>query len=167
MTIYSPPVNTYIPIGSYTLASATSEISLTGFSGYRDLILTADFQASTGGIFGMRFNGDNVTSYQRIYMIGDGTNDVGGTDTSFTYLRLKATGTFRTMVRAQINDYEQTDRLKTALIRSDSGTGAGGGETIATAGHWPKTTAITSIQCFVTAGTFDAAATFTLHGIEA
>lgn len=167
-TIYTPPVSTYVALATTTLSGAVSNVSFSNLptNTYKDLFVVADFQASTGGIFGMRFNNDSATSYSRRYMIGDGTTATGGGDSSFNYFRLKATGTFRTMIKADILDYRQTDRNKVLMFRGDAGYNGGGGEVIFTAGGWPVTNAVTSIQCFLTAGTFNVGSVFSLYGIE-
>lgn len=148
------------PLATTTLSSSASTVSFGSIpSGYSDLMVVADFQASTGGLFGMRLNNDSSTSYHRRYLIGGGTSATGGGDSSYTYFRVKATGTFRTIIEAQVFDYSKTNKQKMTLFRCNASA-----ETVLTAGNYPQTTAVSSVECILTTGTFNAGATFSLWG---
>lgn len=172
-TVYSPPVSTYVPLGSITLASTATEISFSGFSSsYKDLILVGDFARSGSSNSGytvcLRFNGDTGSNYSDVAAGGDGFNTSGYSNNySGTFLRQ---GYFASDVtvggfHTQIFDYSGTSKDKGILTRESRGARGLGPQMYA--GRWISLDAITSITVFPNGDAFAAGGTFSLYGIGA
>lgn len=162
-TVYTPPVNTYIPIGSVTLSAATSEVVFSSLptSGYRDLVLVMNGQTAATDNIGWQANGDTGTNYQTIQALG-GTS---GAVSNATARPWGFAGTSYAQPSVNITqwlDYSATDKDKTTLGRANSPTN----EAAMTASRWANTSAITSLRIFPSlGGNFAIGSTFSLYAI--
>lgn len=160
------PTPTYTPIASVTLTSATSSVLFNNLptTGFRDLVLT--FQASTtaAGV-GVRFRpNSDAGNASSVYMYGVNASTVASSTASvmdifYTDATTPYSGTL------QIMDYARTDKHKTALIRSGSGSSTNGSFVWAFAHRWASTAPITSFELVTSSSTLTAGSTFNLFGI--
>ena len=162
--------NTYVALRTETVATATSSVtfSLSGISGYTDLVLVSQIKALGGDTNArIRFNGDTTSNYSYTYLSGSGS-------AAFSNRASSATGGYiDTYGQPQVNfnysnithifNYANTTTFKTVLSRANNA--ASGVD--ATVNLWRKTPeAITSITIYSNnANTFDVGSTFNLYGI--
>ena len=152
----------YLPLATVTLASSASAVTFSNIPAtYRDLICVVNHTKNTLTTFTIRFNGDNTSgNYTSVYMVGNGSSAVSGTETGFTFAFSDTP--VNTQV-CQIMDYSATDKHKTMLLRhSDSSR-----QSAAYAARWANTAAITSMAIALSSGTFSAGSTFNLYGVIA
>lgn len=162
-----PAGSTYSTIATTTLGSAASSYTFSSIPGtYTDLVLIASaknstYNASSGEL---RFNSDTGTNYSSTAISGDGT-------TAASYRATNATSVqcFRTNISdngtsvINIQNYANTTTYKTVVSRTGTAT-----VTVAFAGLWRSTSAITSITVKPEDGTtFSTGSVFTLYGISA
>jgi hypothetical protein len=151
-------------LATVTLGASASSVTFSSIPAtYRDLILIVT--ASGGGEVDerLRFNGDTGSNYSFVRMYGDGSTTVSSSTTT-TYIRNIAFGLSALHnVIIQIMDYSATDKHKTTLGRGNNAST----NTIATAGRWANTAAITSIDYSFSSGSFPAGSTFNLYGVIA
>ena len=160
--------NTYIPLATQTLGSATSSVTFSSISGaYTDLVLVIDGRVTVdaSAIIG-RFNGDSGSNYNITELYGNGTSATGyrWASQSFfaasTYAMGLSSASPSTVV-INIMNYANTTTHKTVLTRSSDG----GKGVSAVISRWSSTAAITSIV--VSVSNFDTGTTFNLYGIAA
>lgn len=168
-TVYSPPVSTYTALATYTVTgSAKSSVTFSSIptSGYRDLILVSNIDATAFSEFRMRVNGDTGSNYPSVRMQASSGGTYASATFNFTYFRLSGNsdmGTDFSFVSViQIMDYSATDKHKAVLVRANSSYG-----TDAHAGRWANTGAVTSLEIYPSTGNLDVGSTFSLYGIEA
>ena len=167
-TVYSPPVSTYVPLATITLASTDSEVVFSSIPAtYRDLIVVCSVRNSgtTDGFLGLRFNGDTATNITNVWMFGrnSSTDSAANTDSLTLGMQLNETGnSFDTHIY-NIMDYSATDKHKTILARSHAGTA----ELRMGAARWADTSAINEIKISLNTGTLSSGSIFSLYGIEA
>ena len=162
--------NTYTPIVTTTLGSATSSYTLTSISGaYTDLILVATFVPGATNFDFQVGNGsaDTNTNYSSTRLWGNGTS--AGSDRQLN----NATGmmgnvtnptTVPIHVITQFNNYSNTTTNKTALSRY----GISDSYTFRISGQWRSTSAINTIRIHSTSGqNIPSGCTFTLYGLAA
>lgn len=161
---------TYEPITTTTLGSAQLSVTFSSISSaYTDLVLVCNFGVSGTTNVGMRLNGDTGSNYSATFLDANGTSAVSGrfsnqTRIIFTASSWYAATAFTNTLIVNLADYLNTTTYKTSLTRFGS-TDRG---TLALAGLWRNTTAITSLEIFVDSGnTFSTDSTFTLYGIKA
>lgn len=162
------PTATYIALANLTLSSAQKTITFSSIPGtYRDLVLVMDHLV-TGAASNkiVRFNNDSGSNYPWVYMGGNGTSAISGTNTSTSLLvEALAAGstTERLLTITNIMDYSTTDRHKTTLTRN----GRAGQGTDAIICRWANTSPITSISITQNNAIADFAlgSTFALYGI--
>jgi hypothetical protein len=157
------PSPTYTPLATVTLGSSASSVTFSSISAtYRDLVIVLDGTATANTVLRFRYNGDTGNNYERVGMSGNGTSasPFSGVNTS---LRLVGWRTARTNAIHQVMDYSATDKHKTSLTRAN----ATDSETVAAAGRWANTAAITSIELSLDANQFATGSTFALYGIAA
>jgi hypothetical protein len=168
-TVYSPPVETYIALAEIELASATSSVTLTGFSqDYRDLVLVVT-GGVTSGIANVRMslNGDTTNAnYGFVHMSGTGSSTNSTAPSGSSVARLinyygYPEADLKLNIIVNIMDYSATDKHKTSLARSNH---ADNGVT-ALATRWANTNAVTSLLIDVDSSTFAIGSTFSLYGI--
>lgn len=161
MTVYSPAINTYVPLESIVLTNAASSVSFFNISqSYRDLIVVVSGGIGTSGTTSVeiRFNGDTTAAnYSMVWM--EGTS--GGAASSTSNLWAVLDGSNSNFI-LQVMDYSATDKHTTALIRSNSA----GADVRAAAGRWANTAAVSSILIYDSAGqSLTAGTTLTLYAI--
>jgi hypothetical protein len=157
------PTTTYTPIASITLAATATEVSFSSIpSGYRDLILVANFSVtSTGQVVELKINGSS--SGTMVGMRGNGST-TASYSVSTMYLHYAGGTTSGLEIGiAQILDYSATDKHKTILVRSDNAAS----KSEAMANRWASTSAVTSVAVAPSAGSFTIGSTFNLFGIVA
>ena len=162
--------NTYTPIASVTLSSASATVDFTSIpQTFRDLILIVDGKAATAQtFFRMRVNSDSGNNYNVVNMMGasNGSNSYSssnqnGFDLDFFVSTITTDNNF---FQIQFLDYSQTNKHKTMLLRSKTYRDT----ELATnsiAGRWASTSAITSMSIFLNAGNLASGSTFSLYGI--
>jgi hypothetical protein len=159
-TVYSPPVSTYVPLATITLASTDSSIVFSSIPAtYRDLVLIANRKVgSATPSEKIYLNGDTGANYTRVGMFGDGSNDdsYSGTNDS----TVSATTTFSVAVY-QFMDYSATDKHKTFLVRGGSASHL----IIASAHRWANTSAVNSVTIQIASSSYSIGSTFSLYGI--
>lgn len=160
------PSPTYTPLANLTLSSTASSVTFSSISSaYRDLVLVSSTALSSGSAQQFyRFNGDSGANYSYVFMETYSTTTVStswfGENRIYAQTYSSEQRTTQGNAIMQIMDYSATDKHKTALIRMNTDVA-----TIATAGRWANTTAITSITTSLSAGTWVAGSTFALYGI--
>jgi len=154
--------NTYVALDKVTVGTATPSITFTSISGaYTDLILI--IKATTlSANYNLRFNGDTGTNYSDTNLWGNGASAVSGRSSNNTVIGLTFTSSGEPMSKIQIQNYASTNIYKGVLIRQDDASNA----TMATAGLWRNTAAITSIS-IISPGNIPVGSTFSLYGIAA
>jgi hypothetical protein len=160
-------VSAYVALANVTLSSAAATITFSSISGaYRDLILIANASITSGSAKSViRFNSDSGTNYNLVTMEGDG----GSTNYFLASLSsIQGGGNNNNLSTAlgqftyNLMDYSATDKHKSVLVRSDN-SGLG---TIAAAGRWANTAAITTLSVGLSsASTYVTGSTFALYGI--
>lgn len=162
------PTTTYTPITTTTLVSASNSITFNSFSGYTDLYLIVSGKSDGANAdYGLRFNGDTGSNYSRIYLYGSGSGSAtSGTTANSSYMNLMNFSNVQPEVnRVHIMNYSNSTTNKTALSRIDDVASLG---TVAQAGLWRSTAAITSLTVLTTGSSFLQAGTMlTLYGIKA
>jgi hypothetical protein len=157
-------------LANTTLSATATSVNFASIptSGYKDLILIANFtQATTAGNLAIRLRGDTTASYGVMNMRGDGSSASSNRPSSSGYsnsIELNYSLDIVNSTRAQsiitIPSYAQSSYIKTVIARTDNSSLA----TIATVGQWNSSNTVTSVNIF-TSGNFAAGSTFALYGI--
>ena len=155
---------TYTLIDSEVLASTAASVTFSSIpADYRDLILVCDASSTSGSARGMtlQFNSDTGSNYSRVLMSGDGSVAASSTITNDKMLvgRLAATGG-RGISTIQVMDYSATDKHTSVLSRGNDAAS----QTLAVAGRWANTAAVTSIT-LDPGSNFESGNSFYLYGI--
>lgn len=152
----------YTLIATQTLVAPSGTVTFSNIPGtFKDLVLECSGMA--GATLYLQFNSDTASNYSRTYVSGSGTAAVSGRNTSLTGHPFGAWST--TVVCASILNvlsYANSNVYKTAIgrdNRSDDGTQAG-------VYLWRSTSAISSMNVYVTSGTISANSTFKLWGVS-
>jgi hypothetical protein len=160
--------NTYVALRTETLVSAASSVtfSLSGISGYTDLVLVTTHTCASGSnnTLSLQFNGDTTNLYSRTFIYGDGSTagSARGSNETAIYTGFAGSNSDITQTNINIQNYNNATTFKTVLSRST----VPAGQTRATVSLWRKTPeAITSILIFPASGTFAIGSTFSLYGI--
>lgn len=160
---------TYDKIGTTTLSSANSSISLGSIPNtYTDLRLVFRGGASTGAQFRLRFNGDTGTNYSSTIIGSTGSTPSSTRYTSVDGIKsgYNIGTTNYTLITCDIFSYAGST-YKTALLNYSNDQN-GSGETQITVGLWRNTAAITSIGLDLIGGTnFRVDTIATIYGIKA
>ena len=159
---------TYVLLNQITLAASASSVTFSNIpQTFGDLVLIMEHTTSVAANKLVRFNGDGGSNYPWVYMGGNGTSAISGTNTSTSLLvEALAAGstTERLLTIVNIMDYSATDKHKTALTRN----GRASQGTDAIACRWANTAAITSISIELNnSASFPSASTFSLYGVFA
>jgi len=161
---------TYTLIDSTVLGSSASSVTFSSISqDYRDLVLVVELVSTNTSFAALRFNSDSGSNYSNVWMQGDGSTASSSSQTT-TYIRgfSSAARTNPIMATFQIMDYSATDKHKSTLTRSlDPGLSTPVDKTVAYAGRWASTSAITQIDVVAISNSYDVGSTFYLYGIEA
>ena len=167
-----PAAQTYEPIATTTLGSATGTVTFSSIAGtYTDLVLICNIaQAAGNNSLRIRYNSDTGTNYSRTYLLGNGsTASSGRTSSDVSGYLSETTGstTLELAVVAHIMNYSNTTTYKTHISRSNRASSS----VDATVGLWRSTSAITRIDLAMggsfPANNFATGSTFTLYGIKA
>jgi len=160
---------TYRPIATQTLGSAAGTVTFSSIPAtYTDLVVVSNYQTNAGAVttLQMKFNSDTTANYSYTRFYGDGSSGASSravrTD-NIAGIGIIDSSAYMTNI-AQINNYTNTNTLKTTLSRTNSsGTYLG-----AYMMMWNSTTAITSLALNILSGSsFSTGSTFTLYGIKA
>jgi hypothetical protein len=158
------PTPTYTPLATTTVAIAAASITFGSIPAtYRDLILVVDATLSTFNNAFLRFNADTGSNYNYVFMFGNGSSTGSITTANTSGYIGDISSTTRNNNIIQVMDYSATDKHKTYLTRpniSDS-------STVALAGRWANTAAITSLTIIPSAGLISIGSTFSLYGVIA
>lgn len=161
---------TYDPIASTTLTSSASSVTFSSIpADYRDLILVCNglWSATLGADIRMTVNGD-ATNYYQVYMYGNGSSASSAASGANAYLvpwptSLGYSSSDALQLTFNIMDYSATDKHTSFLWRGNNASTG----TIASAGRWGVTTAVSSITFTLDTGQYGAGATFSLYGVAA
>jgi hypothetical protein len=156
---------TYEPIASVTASGAATTATFSAISGtYTDLRLVAVGSSSSASTtVRMRVNSDTGTNYSWTDLYGDGSVAASVRSSNDTSLYLASVGTGQTTNIADFMSYANTNVNKTVLVsnsRSDS-------VVQLFAELWGSTSAITSIEVYISSGSFTDGFTLSLYGIKA
>jgi hypothetical protein len=159
-------VSAYEVISTQTLGTAASSVTFSSIpQTYTDLVLVVSHDVTADAISGVQFNGDTASNYSASYVWGNGTNAYSGRETSaasaFAFYAAAASG-FATAI-IQVMNYSNATTYKTLLSREADASV----ESMAVAGLWRSTAAITSMVLLRRSGNFATDSTFTLYGIKA
>ena len=166
------PTQTYTPIASQVIASATGTVTLSSIpSTYTDLVLIISATATTGADdLLLQFNGDTASNYSETILTGTGAGNATSTRFSTqTAILLDYNGVLNTTINnriVHIMNYSNTTTFKTVLTRANNSSAG----LDAIVGLWRKTPeAITSITVknTGTSSNFTVGSTLTLYGIKA
>jgi hypothetical protein len=156
---------TYEPIATTTLSTATASVTFSSISGsYTDLVLVVCSTTGTGTAL-LTANGDTGSNYSRTFMYGTGSSVVAGRTTNFASFpfTIGATANVFSSSIIHLMNYSNATTNKTFLARGNDANDA----TVAFAGLWRNTSAITSLTLTGSAGNLSSGSTFTLYGIKA
>lgn len=158
--------NTYVALRTETVAVATPSVtfSLSGISGYTDLVLVGNNVGSSASVVDlrMRFNGDSTSLYSDTELFGNGSSALSDRHSNTTFAKLAYSGgSDKPFVIANIMNYSNTTTNKTVLIRDSASTNA----VVARVCLYRSTAAITSIEISYSSGNIASGATFSLYGI--
>jgi hypothetical protein len=159
--------STYVPIYTTTLTTTQSDITLTSFSGYTDLVIVSSLKLTSGtNDMMMQFNGDTGSNYPNTFLRTDGTtlDCVTTTSTKIFCDSYGAPDTTNEQINiVHLNGYSNATTYKQVLCQA--GRASGGVDLVA--GGWSNTAAITSIRVFVGSQTLDIGSKVTVFGILA
>jgi hypothetical protein len=157
--------NTYEPIASNTLSSATDTLTFSSISSnYTDLILTTNCRMAAGtNAYYVRFNSDTGGNYSFTLI-----NSSGSSATSFGSVsgNQMMVGVGETTVQSSvvhINNYSNATTYKPVFSQVANS----GGYARLIVGSWLNINAINSVTVLVLGGaTFSIGSSFTLYGIK-
>lgn len=156
---------TYLPIANTAGTGSSAVISFNSFSGYTDLILSANIKTSGNTNFVLYFNSDTNTNYSRTALSGDGSSGFSTRNSNQTGIVTTAEGIGNTSFGTHtihIMNYSNSTTYKTVISRAANG--STGNDFII--GLWRSINPITSLNLYGVYN-FDTASTFTLYGIKA
>lgn len=154
------------PLANITLSTSAATVTFNSLSQvYRDIMLVCSALATTSGQAGrLRLNNDSGANYTFVQMYGTGSSyGSSGSSGATEMYGLPAEPTAITNSIFNILDYSATNKHKTALIRDNNPDSITRGMAI----RWANTSAITSLNLFMTSGNFAAGTTFALYGVSA
>lgn len=159
------PTPTYTPLANITLGSSAASVTFSSISqAYRDLVLVVQSGTTGGADMSIRLNSDSGSNYNWVQMYGNGST---ATSNSFSaqnhFFDYGTPTTVAAMMTMQLQDYSATDKHKSVLARRDWAAGL----TLASAGRWASTSAVTALQVYAFSGSFIAGSTFALYGVAA
>jgi hypothetical protein len=160
------PANTYEPIATTTLTSATSTVTFGSIpQTYTDLVLVTTVAVPTDGYFKLLLNSDTGTNYSRTTFYGGGTATSNrNTNEVAWYIDADTTLTNGLTATSHIMNYSNSTTFKSCLYQFN----APAVYALISARLWRNTAAITSLTCSqVGSSTFSTGSIFTLYGIKA
>lgn len=161
--------NAMVALATTTLGSAASSVTFGSIPAtYRDLRIVANtlHTSATSPLnqIYIQLNGDTGSNYSRVTMRGDGSSATSDTSSGTEIniiLDAPAGAGYYAVTKIDLMDYSATDKHKSLLIRSD----AASVNTVATAGRWASTAAVTSVLLKAPTDTWVAGSSFSLYGI--
>jgi hypothetical protein len=164
--------NTYVALRTETVATAANSVtfSLSGISGYTDLVLVSSAQGASGSPQNLLFqlNGDNGTGslYSSTWLTGNGSAASSSrlADRTGGYLDIAGyapIGTSFNTVLTHFNNYSNSTTNKTIISRANSAATG----TDAVVSLWRNTAAITSIKIYFASNNIAVGSTFNLYGV--
>jgi hypothetical protein len=168
------PASTYEPLGSLTLSSAQSQVTLSNIpQTYTDLVLVMSAQGTGSGSdrdISMIFNGDSGPNYSRTRLFGNGTSAQSSRTTGANNIVIgnmpgssSALGDGNVII--QINNYSNSVTNKTVLVRAN--TASTYGTVFAIVGLWRSASSVSSVTFTPDTGNFASGSTFNLYGVGA
>lgn len=162
-----PAGATYEPLATTTLTSAQSSITFSSISGsYTDLRVVLSGKSSSNLWWGLRFNSDTGSNYAYIQMRGNGGGTAQGSTSNSSYILLNEQA--QSVITAGIYDifsYANTATHK-VVLGTYSGDASGSGIVQKTVGRWRSTSAITTVELWMTSSaTYDIDTMVTIYGI--
>lgn len=152
---------TYEKIATTTTSAGNTTITLSSIPAtYTDLVLVVSGSNSAASDLRMRLNGDTGSNYSSTVMYGDGTSATSFRESNQTSF-YGAIGTSISNSIINIMNYSNTTTYKTVITRTNSNPFF----PMAFAELWRSTSAVNSVTCYVTSGSYNAGVTFTLYGI--
>jgi hypothetical protein len=163
--------NTYVALQTTTVSSPTSSIaiSLSGITGYTDLVLVGNAKAATNASLTLSFNGDSGSNYSYQVVDSDGTTASANRQSNTTAIQLVSwsigmgSTTNWSSFTANINNFSNNNVFKPVLVRSAvvNASNAMGSDLFS--GVWRNTNAITSMT--IAGNTIAVGSTFSLYGV--
>jgi len=160
---------TYTPIATANGTGSSGTITFSSIpSTYTDLVLVVN-AASVSGTYNalVRFNGDTNTNYSRTSLTWDGGAVRSARNSSQTFIVSTVDGivapTTPSPKIVHFMNYSNSTTFKYLLERD--GNASYGTATVI--GLWRSTSAVTSIDYFISGGNFTTTSTFSLYGIAA
>ena len=161
-----------VPIQKITLGGATASISFNSIpSIYKDLwIMTNHISAANDPFLRIRMNGATTNLYMRAFVENNGLSSVyretGGPGSSIEInLYSQGSGVRASMANIHLLDYANTSRFKSVLAQVYSGESDTTGDMTFAAGQLRTTSAINSVNLFLTSSSFSAGSQFQLWGV--
>lgn len=158
------PVGTsaMVALANVTLGSSASSVTFSSITGsYRDLVLIFNGSLPSAQGLYMRLNGDS-SNHTVVRMYNSGAGSPASDTLSNWEIAYSNTTLFS---KTEILDYSATDKHKSSLIRW--GNADGTSYTMALAGRWASTAAVTSIALVTSGGgNITAGSTFALYGMQ-
>ena len=160
-------VSAYTALANVTLGSSAASVTFSSISqAYKDLVLVVTPSASSKvANVNFRFNSDTGSNYSFVYMKGNGTTAGSGASSStegFLDFSDGLPADFGNNFVVNLFDYSATDRHKNFLARWNMASDSTG----AVANRWASTSAVNSINVFISGTTFAAGSTFALYGVS-
>ena len=153
----------YTVIDSQVLATSAASVTFSSIpGGYKDLILVSNHATTGGADIRFRVNGDTGSNYSWVQMYGTGSSATSNNTTSDHFFDYGTPTSLGATISIQFMDYAAIDKHKSVLARRDWASAT----TLAAAGRWANTSAITTILAYTAAGSFAAGSTFHLLGVN-
>ena len=160
----------YESIATTTLGSAQSSLTFSSFSGYTHLQVRSLARQTLGTVSYMfiRFNSDSGSNYSYHTVYGDGASaatDYSSTTYGVAGIQGGTANIFASSV-LDILDYSNTNKFKTTRVLDGVDVNGSGGYVELTSSCWRSTSAITSIEIFLSGASFATGSTFSIYGIK-
>lgn len=163
-TVYSPPVETYVALGTVTLGASSASVVFSSIpQGYRDLIVTIAGSCNTTGSPSLRFNGDSGNNYSNTRLYDNNSTGLGQSFVA-AYGSIGIMQNNQSSVIANIMDYSVNDKHKVTV--------SNGGNINLTnrteISRWANYSPITQVSVGFDGGaTYNAGTVISLYGIGA
>jgi hypothetical protein len=156
---------TYTLIDSTTLGSSASSVTFSSIDQtFGDLVLVINAVFTNDGrALYIRLNSDTGNNYNQVEIQGTGSSASSGSNTNISTFQVDG---YQRLATATIFDYATTNKHKSVLSRSASGSSSF--PAVRAAAHrWASTAAVTSITVQLNADNLETGSTIYLYGIEA
>jgi hypothetical protein len=155
--------NTYVALATQTLSSTASTVtfSLSGISGYTDLVLVINGAVGSGASAILQLNSDTGANYSFTGMNGNGSAASSFRVANTTSVALGEMRTYNSTIIVNIQNYSNSTTFKTLLSRANTASDF----VQAIVGLWRNTSAVTSITLGLSTSTYAVGSTFSLYGI--